>query len=118
MEAKWEVVPRGKVYFVYRDGVSWDGPFRTREIAESIMNCRIDEEAIKTPNLINHPPHYADLTPEPIDVIESWQLGFHEANALKYIARARSKGSEEQDLRKAAWYLIRKADKLASKGAT
>lgn len=61
-------------------------------------------------DLVNHPPHYASLSPEPVDVIEAWQLEWHEGNAMKYIARAKSKGERVQDLRKAAWYLNRKAD--------
>lgn len=64
------------------------------------------------PGLVNHPPHYAGLSPEPVDVIEAWQLEWHEGNAMKYIARAKNKGERVQDLRKAAWYLTRKADML------
>jgi len=33
-------------------------------------------------------PHYATLSPEPIDVIEGWNLNFRLGNAIKYIARA------------------------------
>lgn len=46
---------------------------------------------------------------EPIKVIESWGLGwgFCMGNALKYILRAPHKGSEQQDLEKALWYLER-----------
>lgn len=53
--------------------------------------------------------HYQSLTPQPIEVIEAWGLGFHLANAVKYIARAgRKEGvSAKQDLEKAAWYLKR-----------
>ena len=61
-------------------------------------------------DLVNHPPHYAALVPEPVDVIEAWQLEWHEGSAVKYIARAKNKGERVQDLRKAAWYLTRKAD--------
>lgn len=32
-------------------------------------------------------PHY-DLTPEPIDVIEGWNLNYRLGNAIKYVARA------------------------------
>lgn len=58
--------------------------------------------------MINHPKHYAFGTIEAIDVIEDWQLGFHEGNTIKYIARAKHKGKELQDLKKAQWYLDRK----------
>jgi hypothetical protein len=56
------------------------------------------------------PPHYAKLKPEPIDVIEGWNLGFHLAQVVKYVARAGRKGGADkfvEDLRKARWYLDR-----------
>jgi hypothetical protein len=46
------------------------------------------------------------------DAIEDWQLGFHLGNVVKYIARAQHKGSELEDLKKAAWYLSRYIKKL------
>ena len=57
-------------------------------------------------DVIDRPEHYASLSPEPLDVIEAWGLGFHEGNVLKYLARWRRKGGV-QDLRKAAEYLRR-----------
>ena len=61
---------------------------------------------------VDHPPHYAAIGQyEPIDVIEDWDLPYHAACALKYIARYRHKGTPEQDLKKAAWYLLRLADR-------
>lgn len=59
------------------------------------------------PDLINHPPHYTHSSIEPIDVIESWGLGFHLGNALKYIARAGHKDDLVRDLQKARWYIER-----------
>jgi hypothetical protein len=61
------------------------------------------------PDPVYHPPHYEKLTPEPIEVIESWGLDFHRAQVLKYLARAGNKpgNSREQDLRKARYYLDR-----------
>lgn len=67
-------------------------------------------------DLVNHPSHYNMGGPkgpdgtakyEVIKVIEDWSLGFKLGNALKYILRAPHKGSEEQDLNKARWYLDR-----------
>lgn len=49
---------------------------------------------------------------EVIDVIEDWRLGFHEGNAVKYIGRAKFKGKELEDLKKALWYLKRRVDQL------
>lgn len=61
---------------------------------------------------INHPPHYAREAHEPIDVIESWGLGFHLGNVVKYIARAGMKGAALEDLKKALWYLNRYIEML------
>jgi len=61
---------------------------------------------------VNHPKHYTFGTIEVIDVIEDWQLGFHEGNCIKYIARAKHKGNELEDLKKAEWYLKRKIEDI------
>lgn len=53
------------------------------------------------------PPHYAELDPQPIDVMEAWGLGFHECQMIKYIARAGRKGGPEkrlEDIEKSVWY--------------
>lgn len=63
---------------------------------------------------VDHPAHYTFGTIEVITVIEDWGLGFHEANAVKYIARAKHKGKELEDLKKARWYLDRLIKKLES----
>ena len=57
---------------------------------------------------INHPAHYNAGKIEVIDAIEDWKLGFHDGNVVKYVARARHKGGELEDLRKARWYLDRR----------
>lgn len=65
-----------------------------------------------------NPSHYSDLNPEPLDVIERWRLPFHEAQVLKYIARAGRKGGEEkrvEDLKKARVYLDRRIKQLEGK---
>jgi hypothetical protein len=58
---------------------------------------------------INHPSHYNAGYPEVIDIIDSWGLcaDFDAANVLKYFLRAPYKGKEEEDYRKAMWYLDR-----------
>jgi hypothetical protein len=63
-------------------------------------------------DIINKPPHYTHGDIEPIDVIESWQLGFCVGNALKYIARYRHKGAPVADLSKAIWYLQRELTRM------
>jgi hypothetical protein len=64
-------------------------------------------DAGTTNNTVNHPTHYNQGKLEVIDVIEDWKLGFCEGNAVKYIARAKHKGKELEDLQKARWYLDR-----------
>ena len=63
-------------------------------------------------DIINHPAHYTDGKFETIDAIESWRLGYHLGNAVKYISRAgkKSKDTESEDLRKARWYIKRYLD--------
>ena len=56
---------------------------------------------------VNHPPHYNGGNIEAIDVIEDWDLDFNLGNAVKYICRAEHKGSYEEDIEKAIWYLQR-----------
>lgn len=58
---------------------------------------------------VNHPSHYNIGDIEVIDAIESWNLGFHAGNAVKYIARAGHKDPDkrDEDIRKAIWYLQR-----------
>ncbi len=65
-----------------------------------------------TADPINNPAHYTHGTIEPISVIEDWNLGFHDGNALKYIARWKYKGGVE-DLKKARGYLDRRIEPLS-----
>lgn len=67
-------------------------------------------------DIINHPAHYTDGKFETIEAIESWRLGYHLGNAVKYISRAgkKSKDTELEDLRKARWYIRRHIDHLNS----
>lgn len=62
----------------------------------------------------DHPAHYGgvDNPYEAIKVIESWGLGFHLGNVVKYIARAGKKGNAIDDLQKAKWYLDREIERL------
>ena len=49
--------------------------------------------------------HYTKLSPEPIEVIRAWKLGFNLGNVVKYIGRCELKGDKLLDLRKARQYL-------------
>lgn len=57
---------------------------------------------------VNKPKHY-DFDIQPIDAIESWNMGFHLANVIKYCVRAglKDKETELEDLKKARFYLNR-----------
>jgi hypothetical protein len=64
---------------------------------------------------VNHPAHYTTGKIEVIDFIEDKQLGFHEGNVVKYVVRAKHKGRELEDLKKARWYLDRAITNLEKK---
>lgn len=63
---------------------------------------------------INHPNHYNSGKIEVIEALEDWDLCFHLANVVKYVARAGRKDpkKEIEDLEKARWYLSRKIELL------
>jgi hypothetical protein len=71
------------------------------------FNCMIQIVDNLKKEEINHPDHYNVGGIEVIDAIEAWKLGFNLGNAIKYIARADTKGMKEKDLRKAIWYIQR-----------
>jgi hypothetical protein len=62
------------------------------------------EEAV---DKVNHPPHYKVGGIETIDFIEAKKLNYNLGNVIKYITRADYKGSRNEDLKKALWYLNR-----------
>lgn len=64
-------------------------------------------EVAQSPDMVAHPPHYKHGGIETIDYIEAKNLNYNLGNVVKYISRADHKGSKEEDLRKAAWYLER-----------
>lgn len=60
---------------------------------------------------MDHPSHYTSYDGfEVIDITE--QLNFNIGNVVKYALRAGKKDDAVQDLRKAAWYANREADRL------
>ena len=65
-------------------------------------------------NSVSNPKHYAAFTIEVIEAVESWGLGFHLGNVIKYCVRAGRKDptKELEDLKKAAWYLDRKIKQI------
>ena len=53
-----------------------------------------------------NPKHYRSDKMQVIEVIEAFDLGFDLGNAVKYILRAGKKDDEQQDLKKALWYIM------------
>lgn len=51
--------------------------------------------------------HYKKCKPEPIDLIEKFQLNFAEGCFVKYMLRCEFKGDKLGDLKKALYYLKR-----------
>lgn len=66
-----------------------------------------EHETHKPVDMVNRPAHYTVGGIETIDFIEAKKLGYHLANAVKYISRAEHKGKFEEDISKAIWYLQR-----------
>ena len=64
--------------------------------------------------MVNHPIHY-NMGIEAIDYIESHSMNFNIGNVIKYITRAKHKGTELQDLKKGLWYLQREISNLEGK---
>jgi hypothetical protein len=61
---------------------------------------------------VNHPRHYTSH-PSGVEVIQITEHeNFCRGNAIKYILRASKKGSEIEDLQKAAWYINREIERL------
>lgn len=61
-------------------------------------------------DMVNHPPHYQHGI-EPIDYIESHDFNFNLGNVIKYVSRAKYKGTELEDLKKAKRYLEREIER-------
>jgi len=96
-------------------GASWAALSLEGDPTEDFMlaNMPVNMKAGFEEDPVNHPPHYnAYKGLEVIDLVE--QMNFCRGNAVKYIARAglKSKGTEIQDLEKAAWYIQREIARL------
>ena len=80
------------------------------QIFKPINKMKNDQMA----DMVNNPPHYqTESGLQPIDVIEKFDLNFNLGNAIKYILRAGKKGSAQQDLEKAIYYLAREINNLS-----
>ena len=73
--------------------------------------CLYFELAEDKKEMINHHSHYNQGI-EAIDYIESHKMNFNTGNVIKYVTRAKHKGTELEDLKKASWYLNREIERL------
>lgn len=97
----WGFVEKAEIYLRDTDG---------SQPVNAVCGANVHDEIL-------HPAHYCFGKIEPLAVIEDWKLEFHEATVVKYIARAKHKGSRVSDLKKAAEYLRRKIELLESQRA-
>jgi len=80
---------------------------------EKTTGLYFDKIEVQTQNLrqlnklskVHHPKHYNTGNIEVIDAIVDWELDFIEGNVVKYVTRAKHKGDQLGDLKKARWYL-------------
>lgn len=78
------------------------------------LTCHPRAKALTVDHPVNHPRHYTSH-PSGVECITITEhMNFCLGNALKYIWRAGSKGSETtvQDLEKAKWYISREIERL------
>jgi len=79
----------------------------TEEMLEPFFKSKED--------VVNRPSHYTQGKIEVIDFIEDQKLDFRAANVVKYTCRARYKGKELEDYKKARFYLDRLIKELENK---
>ena len=61
---------------------------------------------------VNHPQHYV-AHPSGVECIEITEhFNFNVGNAIKYLWRASLKGSQQEDLLKAQWYVNREIERV------
>ena len=100
-----------EIYVAFTDCGSCQGKGFIRSGAgapvQAEWQCPHCEKRSTSSSAVDHPPHYNTGKYEVIEVIEDWGLGFHAGNVVKYVARAKHKGCEIEDLKKARWYLDR-----------
>lgn len=102
---------------INRDNIAKKGltTDKSMVIDETAFSQAISADRQTTPvgnDPVNNPKHYTSHPSgvECIDVTE--HMNFNLGNCMKYIWRAGLKGNYIQDLKKAAWYLLREINRL------
>lgn len=95
-------------------------PNWTENLFSQICNNCANHPAEVTPQTaavdpVTSPAHYTQGKIEVLAALEDWKLDFRLANVVKYVTRARYKGSEIMDLCKARFYLERVIKELEEK---
>lgn len=95
--------------------VSDTNPYATDSIVSDIPEPEFEEVSHAhlgaRPDMVKHPPHYTQH-PSGVECIQITEhMGFNLGNALKYIWRADLKGTSDQDMKKAIWYIERELEK-------
>ena len=90
----------------------WGIPVFGNTNCDTCLIALMKQEKKVNEDNINHPPHYTHGKYECKDVITDWKLGYHLSTALAYICRAPHKGRQEEDIKKAIWYLENEVDRL------
>lgn len=78
-------------------------------LAEALQ-LKINGNTRTTDEPVHLNAHYRKGAMQPWDIIDEWDLNFYEGNVLKYLLRAKHKGSQLDDYIKAKHYLQRLID--------
>jgi len=100
-----------------RSSSKWSAERREKFNAKKAIQQRLDNIAVDRvqnqpiSDPVNHPKHYNTHPSgiECIDIVE--HMGFNIGNAITYLWRAKEKGNEFEDYRKAIWYINREIQK-------
>ena len=71
------------------------------------LKLKIEQQSRTKDEPVHLNQHYKKGAMQPWDIIDEWQLDFYEGNVLKYLLRAKHKGSQLDDYIKAKHYLQR-----------
>lgn len=83
------------------------------KVRNKVTGEEIDIKVIPEIDMVNHPSHYNMTKYEVIEVLDEWFPNDPLIwQVVKYLARAKYKENELEDLKKAQFYLNRKINKL------
>jgi hypothetical protein len=107
------------VYPSFRDMLGTGGPRKLTNTDPEVNSDIVMTRAGPCRNLpqdpvdwVKRPPHYTQGKIDVWDFILDQNLGFLEGNAVKYICRAKYKGDELQDLKKAVENIEKRIEQL------